>query len=98
MGRPKSTWKRELQNELKKEINKLSVKPQQLLLPKKMERPCVWPTLYLEINGNDEDIRKLEPVQCRRLTASFIAVLYLVANLKFFDNKASLNLESAATL
>ena len=20
-----------------------------------MERPCAWPTLYLEINGNDDD-------------------------------------------
>ena len=31
------------------------MKPQQLLLPKKMERPCAWPMLYLEINGNDND-------------------------------------------
>ena len=35
VGRPKSIWKRELQYELKRRSTKLSVKLQQLLLPKK---------------------------------------------------------------
>ena len=32
-----------------KRSTKLSVKPQQLLLQKKMETPCAWPTLYLGV-------------------------------------------------
>ena len=35
---------------LKKEINKTLSEPQ-----RKVERPCAWPTLYLEINGNTND-------------------------------------------
>ncbi len=34
---------------------KLPGKLQQLLLLKKMERPCEWPTLYSEINGKYDD-------------------------------------------
>ena len=25
-----------------------------------MERPCAWPTLYLEINGNDDDMNNVK--------------------------------------
>ncbi len=53
VGRRKSTWKRKLQMNLKRRSTKLSVKPQQLLLQRKKERP--WPMLYLEINGNYDD-------------------------------------------
>ncbi len=56
LGRPKSTWKRELHMNLIRRSTKLSVKPQQLLLPKKMERPCAWPRLYIEINGNGDNV------------------------------------------
>ena len=39
------------------------MKPLQLLLPKKMERTCAWPTLYLEINGNDDDFESKAVVE-----------------------------------
>ncbi len=57
VGRPKSTRKRELQNELKKEqMNKTLSEASTVAASKeKMEGPCAWPMLYLEINGNDDD-------------------------------------------
>ncbi len=27
-----------------------------IFIQRKMEGPCAWPMLYLEINGNDDDI------------------------------------------
>ena len=53
MGRPKSTWKRELQNELKKEINKTL--SEALTVAAFREK---WKDLVrglCEINGNDDD-------------------------------------------
>ena len=58
VGRPKFTRKRKLQNELKKEINKtLSANLNSCCFQRKMERPCAWPALYLEINGNDDEAK-----------------------------------------
>ncbi len=57
MGRPKSTWKRELQNELKTEINKTLSEASTVAAYK--ER---WPILYLELNGNYEDDYKVPPI------------------------------------
>ncbi len=42
-----------------KEINKtLSEASTVAASEKKMERPCAGPTLYLEINGNDDELLK----------------------------------------
>ncbi len=57
MGRPKSTWKRELQNELKKEINKSLSEASTVAASKEKWRDLVRGLLYLEINGNDEVYR-----------------------------------------
>ena len=43
---------------LKKEINKTLSQDSTVACrsQRKMERPCAWPMLYLEINGNDDDV------------------------------------------
>ena len=55
---------------LKRRLTKHSVKPQQLLLPKK-NGPCAWPLLYLEINGNDDD----NQILCKKLTLYLLRVI-----------------------
>ena len=75
VGRPKSTWKRDFQNELKKQINKtLSEASTVAAFKIKMERPCAWSTLYLEINDYD-DISKSKYTY--RTAAPKLSLLYL---------------------
>ena len=67
VGRLKSTWKRELQNELKKEINKTFSEASTVAASKEKGKDLMhaWPTVYLEINGNDDKYTYLLMESCR---------------------------------
>ncbi len=43
--------------ELKRRSTKLSIKPQNLMLPKKMERPCAWPIVMMMSQYNIKSSR-----------------------------------------
>ncbi len=55
VGRPKSTVKRKLQNELKRDQQNSQWSLNSCCFQRKMEK-LAWPMLYLEINGNDDDV------------------------------------------
>ncbi len=70
VGRPKYTWRRELQNELKKEINKTLSEASTVATSKEKWKDLV-PTLYLEINGNDDEL--IVPLRQQNIKSSAAA-------------------------